>query len=88
MTIAMVLVVAGAVALNYFREQLLARSGLAPAALVEIIQLRWLGGYGRRWLGQVGRLILRLIIVIEGQHYLGWAIFAAIVGTLIIILRR
>lgn len=36
--------------------------------------------------GLTSRFVLRVEVVLEGQHYMGWAIFVALVGTLIILL--
>ena len=36
--------------------------------------------------GVVSRFVLRAQVILEGQHYMGWAVFVALVGTLIILL--
>ncbi len=80
-------VVAAALGLGYFREPLIKRSRSSPAMLTRILHLRWLLSRLGRWLSRAGKLILRINIVIEGRHYIGWAVFAVIVGTLLILLR-
>jgi hypothetical protein len=35
----------------------------------------------------MGKLLLRVEVILEGQHYIGWAIFAAIIGALVVLLR-
>jgi hypothetical protein len=39
------------------------------------------------WLDDAGRFVLRAQVVLEGQHYVGWAIFVALLGALIILLN-
>jgi hypothetical protein len=85
--VVLVIVASAAIALGYFREGLLARIEVSPAILSDLIRLRWLFPNVSMWLDRAGKIILRANIIIEGQHYVGWAIFVAIVGTLIILLR-
>lgn len=83
----MVVIIIGAVVLQTYRENLLAQLKISPTVLAEVTQLRWLWPRSNRWLQRLNQLLLRADLVFEGQHYLGWAIFATIIGALIILLR-
>jgi hypothetical protein len=39
------------------------------------------------WLDDSARFVLRIQVVLEGQHYMGWAIFVALLGALILLLN-
>ncbi len=81
-----VIIAAGGVT-GLYRENLLERTGYSVADLTDFVRLRWLIPPLQRWLDAAGKWALRVNVVIEGQNYVGWAIFTAIVGTLIILLR-
>ncbi len=76
----------GAAGLGYFRTQIIKRLKISPPLLAEILRLRWLLYWLEVSLNRVGKAILRLRVFLEGQHYIGWALFAALVGVLIILL--
>ena len=80
-------VMVGALALHSYREKLLLKLNLSTSSLIEFAQLQWFWSQSADWLGRAGKLILRMNVVLEGQHYVGWAIFATIIGALIILLR-
>jgi hypothetical protein len=82
-----VVVTGGAFLLNFYRAAILARWRISAETLTKLAQLRWLWIWGGRWLRQIGNFLLRLDLVLEGQHYLGWAIAAALVGLLVILLQ-
>jgi hypothetical protein len=73
--------------LHSYREKLLLKLNLSTSSLIEFAQLQWFWSQSADWLGRAGKLILRMNVVLEGQHYVGWAIFATIIGALIILLR-
>lgn len=76
-----------AAVLGYYRPQLQARLTFGPAAAF-VAQtssqdvLRW----AERLFYLISRMILRLQLVLEGQHYMAWAMFVALVGMIIILL--
>ena len=75
------------VGFGYYKRQIMNRLGLAPDSLAEFAELMvaaWLGGTA--WLDRVGKLILRVEVLLQGQHYIGWALFTALVGFVIILL--
>jgi hypothetical protein len=79
--------VAGAIGLGHFRPQILNRVQVSPSTLAEWVQLGWLLHWLDKMLNQVGKMVLRVNVILEGQHYIGWALFTALVGGLIIILQ-
>ncbi len=62
---------------------LLNRLNLSPHLAQPDRLLLW----GDAVLSQTGKLLLRVNVVLEGQHYLGWALLTALVGGLIILLQ-
>jgi hypothetical protein len=87
--IAFAVVVAGAIGLGYFKTQIMSRLNISPASLTELVYPRWIWWYsrGEKLLNIGGKSILRIVVFLEGQHYIGWAFFTALVGILIIFLR-
>jgi hypothetical protein len=82
-----VLVVAGAIGFGHYRAELLRYLRISPAALTELLSLRWFLSGGTETLQRASKATLRLRVFLEGQHYIGWALFTALVGALIIFLR-
>jgi hypothetical protein len=74
-----------AIALGYFRNRLLNGLPLSPQILARWASLAWIFAQGERLLDSLGRFMLRVRVILDGQHYLGWAIFVALVGALVII---
>lgn len=73
--------------LGYGRRRLLAVMPVSPHTLARTLHLAWLlGGLGRA-LDKLGRFFLRIRTVIEGEHYLAWAILLALALVLVILLR-
>jgi hypothetical protein len=78
--------VAGAVLLEYYRGKIVERLKIPPVALADLVRLRWLGTRLIELGDRLGRAILRVQVVVEGQHYLGWAFFVALISALVILL--
>lgn len=76
----------GGLGLGYFRPRLLQRWGLTPGGLIEIFNLGWLLVGLERLLNRISKFILRIWVIVEGQHYVGWALLTALVGVLVILL--
>jgi hypothetical protein len=76
----------GAFGLGYFRSQLIAKLKLSSLGLAEFAGLSWLLPWWAVLLNGVGKFVLRIRVIVEGQHYMGWALFTALVGILIILL--
>ncbi len=76
----------GAIGLDYFRPKIVARLRISPSALAELGYLYWLVPRLVKWADRISKSLLRTQVVVEGQHYMGWALFIAIVGALIILL--
>jgi hypothetical protein len=74
-----------AIGLGYFRLRLTNRLQLPLEILVPWGSLAWIFSKVEMLLDGVGRSILRVRVILDGQHYLGWAIFVALVGALVII---
>jgi hypothetical protein len=73
--------------LGYGRRRLLESLPLSSRSLARVLRLGWLLrslGYG---LNTLGRIILRVRAVIEGEHYLAWAILLTLGLGLVILLR-
>ncbi len=81
-----VLISALAFAAGNVQPAFVGRLQLQPAALAAPSPLAKLLHKLAVLFGVVSRLMLRIQVVLEGQHYLGWAVFVALVGTLIILL--
>jgi hypothetical protein len=86
--LAVAVVVAGAVGLGYFRPQLMRRLKISAATLVDWVNLSWLQPWSENSLSRGSKLVLRVEVFLQGQHYLGWALFTAVVGVLVILLGR
>jgi hypothetical protein len=67
--------------LGYGRRRLLGALPFPVLGLMAVLRLGWLVRGLARVLDALSRILLRLRVVIEGQHYLAWAIllFAALV---------
>jgi hypothetical protein len=78
----------GAIGLGYFRTQIITQLNISPTTLIEVFNLHWLFVGLENLLSQTAKLVLRVNVILEGQHYMGWALFTALVGTLIVILMR
>lgn len=78
--------IVAAVGWGYFRPQLIRRLKISSAPLAEFAKLGWLLPWWAVLLNWVGKFVLRIQVILEGQHYMGWALFTALVGVLIILL--
>ncbi|MBN1219995.1 MAG: hypothetical protein JXM69_13795 [Anaerolineae bacterium] len=85
--IAILVIVTSAAGLGYFRHQVLNWLELPVATVDEFLRLSRLLRWGDTALHWIGKSILRVNVILEGQHYIGWAFFMALVGTIIIILH-
>jgi hypothetical protein len=75
-----------AVLLGLNKGLILRRLNFSPTAVSEFIFDRhWLNG-AEALFYLLSRLVLRIQLVLEGQHYIGWAVFTALVGAIIIFL--
>lgn len=83
---ALAVTILGGLGLGYFRPTLLSRLKVNPSLLADFAGLGWLLPWWAAWLNWLGRFILRIRVVLEGRHYMGWALFTALVGILIILL--
>jgi hypothetical protein len=81
-----VLLLTGGLLLGYFRNRLVSRLNIPAELLIELIHLRWLVRWWQAFLGRIGKSTLRVRVILEGQHYIGWAVFIALIGALIILL--
>ena len=86
--VTIVLTVLGAIGLGYFRRHLIDRLKIPLPALTNLLYIQWILEWGEQSLRRAGKLLLRTNVIFEGQHYLGWAIFTALVGIIIILLRN
>jgi hypothetical protein len=84
--IILTLLVVGAICLGYFRSQIMQGLKIPADNVAELVNLNWLLADWQRLLSWLGRFILRVRVILEGQHYIGWAIFVALIGALIILL--
>jgi hypothetical protein len=78
--IALIVIAAG---LGYFRDQIIGRLNVPPEFLIQLLHLHWLLRWGEVLLDTVSKFVLRVQVILEGQYYIGWAIFVALVGTLV-----
>jgi|GEM_PF-1245922 len=85
--IVIVILVAGAIGLDYFRGQIIDRLALPVPATTELLSLHWFFRWWEALLDRAGKAVLRVRVTLEGQHYIGWAILVALIGGLIILLR-
>jgi hypothetical protein len=73
--------------LGYGRRRLLALLPTSRHVLMSVLRVGWLlRGLGYA-LDMLGRILLRTRAVIEGEHYLGWAILLALGAALVILVR-
>jgi hypothetical protein len=84
--VVLVVVPVVATVIGYQRQTRLARLELPGSWLDRYAYLAWLPGMEQQWFDRVSRGILRWRVITEGQHYLGWTIFTALMGALIILL--
>jgi len=84
--VALLVTLVGAVGLGYFRSQVITRLSIPATGLADFAGLGWLLPWWAAWLDWVGKFVLRVRVILEGQHYIGWALFVALVGVLIILL--
>ena len=69
------------------RSRLLETMPVSSVALMSTLRLNWLlHGLGHI-VDSLGRVLLRMRVVIEGEHYLAWAILLALGLGLFILLR-
>jgi hypothetical protein len=83
---ALAVTILAAIALGYFRPRLTTRLHLSPEGLADFAGLGWLLPWWAALLNGIGKFVLRIRVILEGQHYMGWALFTALVGVLIILL--
>ena len=85
--LAMLAAIAGAGAAGYFRPRLMARLHLSPPVeteIEELVEVTW--SWLEILLGGLGKFVLRVEVILQGQHYMGWALATALVGVVIILL--
>jgi hypothetical protein len=78
----------GAVALNYFKTPIMMSLKIPISQIAGLAPLAWLFNRWQRLLDWLGRSMLRIPVILEGQHYIGWAVFIALIGALIILLSE
>jgi hypothetical protein len=76
-----------AIFLGYGRRRLLSGISSSRSALITILRLGWLLRVLGHTLDVLGHILLRTRAVIEGEHYLAWAILLALGLTLVMLLR-
>jgi hypothetical protein len=69
------------------RSRLLEALPVSSGTLMSILRLNWLLHGLWRVVDSLGRILLRLRVIIEGEHYLAWAILLALGLGLFILLR-
>ena len=72
--------------LGYFRYSIIDRLRIPTDTVIHIARLGWLLQWGQIVFREIGKFGLRIRVILEGQHYVGWAIFTALVGALVILL--
>ncbi|MFQ5610781.1 MAG: hypothetical protein ACE5H9_01460 [Anaerolineae bacterium] len=77
---------AWAALLSYGHGRWLLRLPLSERQIVGILEITWTMRPIIDGLDQAARLILRLRLVLEGEHYLGWAILIALTGIIVLLL--
>ncbi len=83
-----VTVVVAALALGYFRPQIMGRLRLSPESQTKVTRIfEAIWAWGTDAVKWVGTVMLRVEVLLQGQHYMGWALFTALVGVVIILLR-
>ena len=83
--VVIIAIIGGAISLGYFRHQIIDQLNVSPEFLAELARLHGLLRRGEVLLDWVGKSVLRVRVILEGRHYMGWAIFTALVGALIIL---
>ncbi len=73
--------------LGYGRRRLLSGISFSLNVLMTTLRLAWLLRVLGHTLDMLGRVLLRTRAVIEGEHYLAWAILLALGLTLVMLLR-
>jgi hypothetical protein len=73
--------------LGYGRPRLLAGLPFPPDALLQAVSMGWLARRLGRLLDGAARLLLRVRAVVEGEHYLAWAVLLALAVGLYLVLR-
>jgi hypothetical protein len=73
--------------LGYGRPHLLSLIPWPADTLARVLRLHWLLRSAGRTLDTVARVLLRVRALIEGEHYLAWAILFALGIVLVIVLR-
>lgn len=76
--------IGGAIGLDHYRARLLARWPLTFAGVTG--RLRAGGRAIPPVLDGAGKILLRGRVLLEGQHYMGWALLIALIGSFIILL--
>lgn len=84
--LALVITLVAGFGLEYLRPRVLTRLGLPAAELAEWVNLEWLFSGLQGVFNHFGKFVLRVWVILEGQHYIGWALLTALVGVLVILL--
>ncbi len=84
--IALLTTIVGAIGLAYFKKVFIRRLEMPPDSLTELISLSGLLHWLETLLDRLSKLLLWIRAVLEGQHYVGWALFIALVGILMLLL--
>lgn len=85
MTLVIVVVLAGS--FGYYKRQIMNQIGLTADSFgeyAELLAAAW--SWETALLDRVSKIILRVEVLLQGQHYMGWALFTALVGVVIILL--
>jgi hypothetical protein len=73
--------------LGYGRDRLLDSLPFSPHAATGVLRLGWLLGSLGVVLDRLGRVLLRFRAIVEGEHYLAWAILLSLGLGLLFLLR-
>jgi len=71
--------------LAYYQTDIISRAPLLPALFYPLATPQG-GAYLFRAWDYIGKVMLRVQVVLEGRHYLGWTFLIALMGALIILL--
>ena len=85
--IASIIVAGLAIGGGYFKPQIMSRLKLSSESFTEfagLLTLAW--RWGATSLDWLAKLSLRVEVLLQGQHYMGWALFTALVGVVVILL--
>lgn len=85
--LAVIVVTVGAGGLGFFRTKIAERLNIPPHLLGKAARLNWLSHLLQRGCRSLSKSILRVEVVLGGQHYVSWAILVALIGFLIILLN-